>query len=102
MPSSRPQPVRPPSLTGRDAELEMIAEFLREAAMGGGALLLSGDAGIGKSVLLDAAAARAEAAGFRVLRAAGAQFEADVAFTTLRQLLEPVLGTSAPGGEHSP
>jgi hypothetical protein len=43
-------------------------------------------------VLLDAAAAHAEAAGRRVLRAAGAEFESAVGFAGLNQLLHPLLG----------
>jgi AAA ATPase domain len=58
----------------------------------GGALLLSGEAGVGKTVLLDAAAAHAQAAGGRVLRAAGAEFESTVSFAGLNQLLGPLLG----------
>jgi hypothetical protein len=44
----------------------------------GGALLLSDEAGVGKTVLLDVAAAHAETAGSRVVRAAGAEFESAV------------------------
>jgi hypothetical protein len=65
----------PGSLIGRDDNLEYITAFVDQAAVSGGALLLSGEAGVGKTVLLDAAAAHAETAGSRVLRAAGAEFE---------------------------
>ena len=57
----------------------------------GGALLLSGEPGVGKSALLDAAEETAAAAGIRVLRAAGAEFE-DVSFCGLNQLLLPLRG----------
>jgi DNA-binding CsgD family transcriptional regulator len=79
-------------LIGRDKELAFIGSFVERAATGGGALLMSGDAGVGKTVLLDAAAARAAAAGIRVLRAVGAEFEADVGFAGLNQVLHPLLG----------
>ena len=46
-----------------------------------GALLLSGEPGVGKTALLDAAARRASAAGVRVLRAAGAEFETDMTYS---------------------
>ncbi len=62
-----------------------------QSAAQGGALLLSGEAGVGKSVLLDAAAAHATAAGTRVLRAAGAEFEAGMSFAELNQVLYPLL-----------
>ena len=53
---------------------------------------MSGDAGVGKTVLLDAAATHATAAGTRVVRAAGAEFEADLSFAALNQVLYPLLG----------
>jgi MoxR-like ATPase len=80
------------ALVGRGRELELIRSFLDGAAVGGGALLLWGEPGVGKTALLDAAAEAASAAGFRVLRAAGAEFEAEVGFSSLSQLLLPVLG----------
>jgi hypothetical protein len=82
----------PGSLIGRDDDLEYITAFVDKAAVSGGALLLSGEAGVGKTVLLDAAAAHAETAGSRVVRAAGAEFEGAVSFAGLNQLLGPLLG----------
>ncbi len=82
----------PGSLIGRDDDLEYITAFVDQAAVSGGALLLSGEAGVGKTVLLDAAAAHAEMAGSRVFRAAGAEFEGEVTFAGLNQLLGPLLG----------
>jgi hypothetical protein len=87
-----PVKTAPRSLIGRDDHLEGITAFVGQAAVSGGALLLSGDAGVGKTVLLDAAAAHAEAAGSRVLRAAGAKFEGAVSFAGLNQVLHPLLG----------
>jgi hypothetical protein len=60
--------------------------------MGGEALLLLGDPGVGKTALLDAAASAAAEAGMWVLRAAGVQFEADLAFSGLHQVLLPLQG----------
>ena len=59
-------------LIGRDKELTFIGSFVERAVTGGGALLMSGDAGVGKTLLLDVVAARAAAAGIRVVRAVGA------------------------------
>lgn len=67
------------TLVGRDRDLEVIRAFVDEAPARGQALLLSGDPGVGKSALLDAAEELADAAGTRVLRAAGAPFE-DMSF----------------------
>jgi AAA ATPase domain len=88
-----------PALVGRDGELGLIGAFVRDAVEHGGALFLSGDAGVGKSVLLDGAAARALRAGTIVLRAEGAQFETGVSFSLLSQLLLPVLGAAGETGE---
>ncbi|HTJ31740.1 MAG TPA: AAA family ATPase, partial [Dactylosporangium sp.] len=75
---------------GRTAALGQIdALFAGHRPIGPG-LLLRGDPGVGKTALLDAAAARAEAAGMRVLRASGAQFEAEIGFSTLHQMLDPL------------
>jgi hypothetical protein len=79
-------------LIGRDREVGFLRSFVDQSASQGGALLLSGDAGVGKTVLLDAAAAHAAAAGMRVVRAAGAEFEADLSFAALNQVLYPLLG----------
>jgi DNA-binding CsgD family transcriptional regulator len=78
-------------LFGRDLEVGIVRVFLNRAFSDGGAFLISGDAGVGKSVLIDAAAAYAASIGFLVLRATGAQFEAHVSFAGLHQVLYPVL-----------
>src|SRR5690348_7672919 len=68
-------------------------EALDRVRAGGGALLLvTGSPGLGKSALLDYAAAAATAGGLTVLRACGAEFEAPFAWAGLHQLLRPVLG----------
>ncbi len=79
-------------LIGRDGDLALLRSFLREAVDHGGALLLAGEPGIGKSVVLDVAAAQASAAGTLVLRATGLEFLADLSFSTLKQLLLPLRG----------
>jgi hypothetical protein len=52
-------------------------------------LVLSGEAGVGKSALL--AHLNRQAAGCRVIRAAGVQPELELAFAGLHQLLAPML-----------
>ena len=78
-------------LVGRDAELAQLRAFVAEAAGDGGALLVAGEAGVGKSVLLDVAATAAAAAGTTVVRGAGVEFEAEVGFAGLHQLIQPLL-----------
>jgi predicted ATPase len=79
-------------LVGRDRELGFLLEFFREAAVGGGALFLSGDPGVGKTALLNALAESASASGMTVLRVAGAEFEGEVSFAALNQALLGLLG----------
>lgn len=78
-------------LIGRQDEMHRLDTLLRAAREGrGGALVLRGEAGIGKSALLrqlDRAAT-----GFLVMRASGAEFETELPFAALHQLLAPVTG----------
>ena len=79
-------------LVGRAREQRAVRELLAAARVGaGGALLLSGEAGIGKSTLVRAAAEVADDAGMRVLRATGTRAETEVPFAGLLELLRPVL-----------
>jgi len=73
-------------LVGRDAERAAIAALL-EAARGssGGALLVRGVAGSGKSALLADAAGAAD--GMTVLRTQGVESESPLAFAALQRLL---------------
>ncbi|GHH73511.1 LuxR family transcriptional regulator [Streptomyces sulfonofaciens] len=76
------------ALVGRARQLERIRDFLGSTDRGG-ALLLSGDPGVGKTALLNAVAEAAVADGSQVLRAAGVEFEADVSYCGLHQVLFP-------------
>ncbi|WP_405534769.1 LuxR C-terminal-related transcriptional regulator [Streptomyces sp. NBC_00075] len=78
-------------LIGRERDLELVRGFVVGAMHSGGALLLSGEAGVGKTVLLDAAATQAHDLGSRVVRAAGVEFESTVSFAGLHQVLRPLL-----------
>ena len=79
------------ALVGREEELRAIDALLGGAPERGGALLVRGEPGIGKSTLLAQARRRGGAAGLRVLTAAGVQSESDLPFAGLHQLLRPVL-----------
>ncbi|GAA4966531.1 DNA-binding CsgD family transcriptional regulator [Nonomuraea thailandensis] len=80
----------PAELVNRIGERETLLGFLQAVREGKGrALVLSGDAGIGKTALLDDMAARAR--GFRVLRVSGMQSEMELAFAGLHQLCGPML-----------
>lgn len=70
----------------------MLRGFVVEAAEDGGALLLTGEPGVGKSALFNVVAGEARRGGALVLRAAGTEFEAALSFAGLGQLLHPVLG----------
>jgi DNA-binding CsgD family transcriptional regulator len=78
-------------LIGRHDEIRGLEELTRSAAKGaGGALVLRGEAGIGKSALLDHV--RQSASGFLVIEASGAEFESELPFAALHQLCMPMLG----------
>ncbi|MGW6447366.1 helix-turn-helix transcriptional regulator [Lentzea sp. NPDC055074] len=77
-------------LVGRDGERAHVERLLRDASHGHStALTVRGDAGIGKSALLDHAVASAGNA--RVLRGVGIESEAELAFGALHLLLYPHL-----------
>ena len=68
--------------------LDQLVAGIRER---GGALVVRGDPGIGKTALLAVASAAASSRGVSVLRTAGVQSETGLAFAGLHQLLRPVL-----------
>ncbi|MFI6735133.1 ATP-binding protein [Nonomuraea sp. NPDC050451] len=78
-------------LFGRSAEIAAIDDLISRAREGAGdALVLRGEAGVGKTALLDLAASRGGS--MRVLRTTGVEPESDLAFAALHQLLRPVAG----------
>ena len=86
-------------LIERDVELGVLAEVIEAAAAGrGGAVLIEGEAGIGKTRLLRAARSRAEAMGRRVLYATADEFEASVPLAGARELLVRATRGMAPDG----
>ena len=78
-------------IIGRREELLSLEEFLDAAPAGGQALLLEGDAGIGKTALWEEALRMARARDVRVLRSRPTQSEAQVAFAAVGDLLAPAL-----------
>ncbi|NUS83551.1 MAG: ATP-binding protein, partial [Streptomyces sp.] len=79
-------------LYGRSAEIGALDEVIARARDGsGGAVVLRGEAGAGKTALLDAATARGGS--MRVLRTTGVEPESDLAFAALHQVLRPVTGS---------
>ncbi|MGC1211299.1 MAG: ATP-binding protein, partial [Micromonospora sp.] len=81
-------------LHGRAAEQDRIATLVARAQAGeSGALVLRGGPGIGKTALLDWAAELTPPADrpLRVLRASAVEFEAELPFAGLSQLLRPAL-----------
>jgi hypothetical protein len=75
-------------IVGRSAELGAPTALLAGAVTGhGGALVLRGEAGIGKSALLEHAADEARARAVRVLSTAGVQAEVRIPYASLHRLL---------------
>jgi DNA-binding CsgD family transcriptional regulator/tetratricopeptide (TPR) repeat protein len=88
--TTAPAPPVAPALVGRDTEQAAIEGVLRRARAGqGGGAVLWGEPGIGKTALLNHAAA--QAVGMRVLRTAGVEPEADLGYAALHRMLLPVL-----------
>src|SRR4051812_11432597 len=80
----------PPALVQRSDALDFSERLLcvpEQGAVG----VFEGAAGIGKSALIDAACAMGAARGLTVLRAAGFEFERDLAYGVVRQLFDPLL-----------
>jgi DNA-binding CsgD family transcriptional regulator len=76
-------------LLGRRRECAALDELLGNARTGtSGVLVVRGEAGIGKTALLDCAATHA--AGFRVARTGGVESEMEIPFAGLHLLLGPV------------
>jgi len=77
-------------LIGRESERRVIEPLIAGARVGqSGVLVLVGEAGIGKTALLDWTASHS--AGMAILRATGVEAEQEVPFGGLLQMLRPVL-----------
>ncbi|WP_049650082.1 AAA family ATPase, partial [Kitasatospora sp. MY 5-36] len=77
-------------LIGRTREVEVLDRLLREVRDGRSrVLVLRGEAGVGKSALLDHLAG--QAGQWQVVRAAGVEAEAEFAYAALQRLCAPLL-----------
>jgi DNA-binding CsgD family transcriptional regulator len=100
MPSSGELPARRPApIIGRDAALASVRGLVRGLVdpnlQTGQVLLVTGEAGMGKTILLTDAADQARQARMRVLPVTGRESESRLAFAGLHQLLRPVLSSAA-------
>jgi DNA-binding CsgD family transcriptional regulator len=85
-------------LLERHAELDALGRTVAAAEDGQGAVaVVLGEAGLGKTRLLEATQRLAERAGLRVLVARGAELESSFPFGLVRQLLEPPLAELGDG-----
>jgi len=80
-------------LIGRDEELRTLRARLG-ATRAGGALVIKGDPGIGKTSLLRFAEQEADTLGFDVLRTTGVEAEARLPYAGLHEILRPVMSTA--------
>jgi DNA-binding CsgD family transcriptional regulator len=79
-------------LLGRETERQTLERLLADTRLGHSSVLaLVGEPGIGKTALLEHAAAQAH--GMRILRARGVESESEVPFGGLLELLRPALGS---------
>ncbi|HEY2128035.1 MAG TPA: ATP-binding protein [Streptosporangiaceae bacterium] len=86
---------RPGRIIGREAGLARLRGLVEPVPQASQVLLVTGEAGMGKTVLLADAAGRAQSAGMRVLPVTGRESESNLAFAGLHQLLRPVLSGAA-------
>ena len=88
------------ALVGRDPELALLRDFLARSAVDGGALLLTGDPGVGKTALLEAAAARGRHGGSKVPATYGFAVRngRPLADNAPEVMLSLVTGTAIPSG----
>jgi DNA-binding CsgD family transcriptional regulator len=77
-------------IVGRSEALASIGSFVAGVPAGGGALVVVGEPGLGKTTLLDHATTAAASAGHRVLRATAVEFETYVGLAGLHQVIAPV------------
>ncbi|WP_051367240.1 helix-turn-helix transcriptional regulator [Hamadaea tsunoensis] len=85
------------ALCGRDDEVARLAALFARSGSDdeddavGAAAVVTGDPGIGKSALLEAARDLSRSAGFRTLTTVGIEAEAQLPYSGLQQLLRPLM-----------
>ena len=77
----------PVEVVGRERELGSASDFLEALEQGSAALVIEGEAGIGKTTLWLETIGAAEARGYRVLRARPAESEAKLSYAALADLV---------------
>ena len=77
-------------MVGRDAELTSLRDFVASISGGTRALVLEGEAGVGKTTVWTEGVVEAETLGL-VLEARPAESETTLSFSAARDLLDPVL-----------
>ncbi len=81
-------------LLERELELQALERAVERACAGnGGAVVIEGNSGIGKTTLLDHARERGAAGGMRVVTASGAELERNFPYGVVRQFFESFLFT---------
>src|SRR5580692_1290866 len=93
--SGEPRAEQHAPIIGREAGLARLRGLMDQVPLAGQVLLVTGEAGMGKTVLLADAVERARSAGVRVLSVTGRESESRLAFAGLHQLLRPVLSSAA-------
>ena len=83
LPSQQPAPI-----IGREAALARVRGLVEPVPHASQVLLVTGDAGMGKTALLADAADRARRTGMRVLPVTGRESESKLVFAGLHQLLD--------------
>ncbi|HEX7196287.1 MAG TPA: AAA family ATPase [Candidatus Limnocylindria bacterium] len=83
-------------IVGREADLRVVGHFLDGMASGPRALVLTGEAGIGKSTVWQAALERARERGYRVISARPTEAEARLPFAALNDLFGALLDEVRP------
>jgi DNA-binding CsgD family transcriptional regulator len=88
----RTRAARSPSLVlqGREKDIALIDHLIDRIDQGGSALVISGDAGIGKSALLEIAKRRAKERDFTVLNMTGVLAEVHLPYAALELALRPL------------
>ena len=81
------------TLVGRETEFAELEAGLRRAVEHGGAFLITGPPGIGKTTLLNAVAAEARSRGYNTLAVTGLECEAEFPYGGLHQLLQTVIAS---------